>query len=60
MFVFPDEYHIKWQPRHRDAVYGRTVDWFAFWLMGQIDPAAGKEDQYRRWTRMRSPGERPF
>ncbi|ALJ16610.1 Atxe2 family lasso peptide isopeptidase [Sphingopyxis macrogoltabida] len=25
MFVFPDEYHNKWQPAHRDAVYRRSI-----------------------------------
>lgn len=25
MFVFPDEYHVKWQPEHRLAVYQRNM-----------------------------------
>src|SRR3546814_7951867 len=29
MYVFPDEYHYKWQPAHRRAVYQRSLDWFA-------------------------------
>lgn len=31
MFVFPDEYHIKWQPAHREAVYSRTLDELRRW-----------------------------
>ncbi len=31
MFIFPDEYHVKWQPVHRQAVFRRTLmeldDW---------------------------------
>ncbi|WP_157220836.1 Atxe2 family lasso peptide isopeptidase [Flavisphingomonas formosensis] len=32
MFVYPGEHHIKWQPAHRLAVYGRNLDWFSRWL----------------------------
>lgn len=32
MYVFPDEYHIFWQPAHRLAVYKRTIAWFEFLL----------------------------
>lgn len=60
MIVFPDEYHGKWQPEHRLAVYGRDLDWFAFWLQGKIDPDPAKRAQYARWTTMRAavPGPR--
>lgn len=34
-YVFADEYHVKWQPAHRLAVYRRAVDWFASWLLGR-------------------------
>ena len=49
LYVFPDERHIKMQPRHRLAVYRRNLDWFRFWLQGHSDPDAAKADQYRRW-----------
>ena len=31
MFVFPDEYHVKWQPAHRDAVYRRGLAELVQW-----------------------------
>ena len=53
MFVLPDEPHVKWQPAHRLAMYERVIDWFAFWLQGERDCNAAKDEQYRRWTAMR-------
>ncbi|WP_188053924.1 Atxe2 family lasso peptide isopeptidase [Sphingosinithalassobacter sp. CS137] len=47
--VFPDEFHIKWQPVHRAAVFETSLDWFDFWLNGKTDPAPAKAAQYRRW-----------
>lgn len=49
MYVFPDERHVKTQPRHRLAVYRRNLDWFRFWLQGHVDSDPAKADQYRRW-----------
>jgi dipeptidyl aminopeptidase/acylaminoacyl peptidase len=53
MYVFPDEYHIKWQPEHRLASYHRSLDWFGFWLKDQKDSDPRKDDQYRRWEALR-------
>lgn len=53
MHVFPNEYHVKWQPAHRLAVYERNVDWFNFWLRDVEDSAEDKQDQYERWRRFR-------
>jgi hypothetical protein len=53
VYVFPGEYHIKWQPRHKLAVAERTVDWFRFWLKGEEDADPARADQYERWRRMR-------
>ncbi|WP_129780733.1 Atxe2 family lasso peptide isopeptidase [Peristeroidobacter soli] len=52
-YVFPDEYHIKWQPQHKLAVAERSIDWFSFWLMGREDSAASKAQQYQRWRKLR-------
>jgi dipeptidyl aminopeptidase/acylaminoacyl peptidase len=52
LYVFPDEAHIKVQPRHRLAIYGRNLDWFRFWLQGHVDPDPAKAEQYRRWRAM--------
>jgi dipeptidyl aminopeptidase/acylaminoacyl peptidase len=49
LYVFPDEPHIKMQPRHRLAVYRRNLDWFRFWLQGHVDGDPEHADQYRRW-----------
>lgn len=55
MYVFPGEYHVKWQPRHRLAVYERAQDWFDFWLLGRDSSTPAKADQYRRWRALRAP-----
>ena len=52
LFVFPEETHYKWQPAHREAIYGRNIDWFEFWLAGKLDCARAKGEQYRRWMAM--------
>lgn len=49
MFVFPGEHHIKWQPAHRLAIYRRNLDWFRFWLKGEVDPDPAKAAQYAAW-----------
>lgn len=53
VYVFPNEQHQKFQPRHKLAVYERNLDWFRFWLQDfeAVDPA--KSDQYARWREMR-------
>lgn len=53
-YVFEDEYHIKWQPAHRLAVYRRTVDWFSFWLKEEEEADPPKRDQYARWRAMKA------
>jgi len=54
IYVFPNEPHNKFQPRHKFAVYARNLDWFRFWLLGLEDPASAKAPQYARWRTMRS------
>lgn len=49
MYAFPNEPHIKTQPRHKLAIYQRNLDWFRFWLLGKVDPDPAKAEQYRRW-----------
>ena len=53
MYVFPDERHIKWQPAHRAAIYERNIDWFRFWLLGDMDDSPAKQEQYHRWKEMK-------
>jgi hypothetical protein len=61
MFVYPDEYHLKHQPRHRLAVYHKSVAWMLFWLQGYerkdttpSTPQAEQllSEQYRRWEQL--------
>lgn len=53
LYAFPDEAHLKLQPRHRLAVYERNLDWFRYWLQDFSDPDPVKAEQYRRWDRLR-------
>ena len=54
LYVFPNEPHQKFQPRHKLAVYERNVDWFRFWLQGYEDPDPSKKVQYARWRQMKA------
>lgn len=54
VYVFPNEPHNKFQPRHKLAVYTRNLDWFRFWLQGREDPDPSKMAQYMHWRAMRS------
>ncbi|TAL88465.1 MAG: Atxe2 family lasso peptide isopeptidase, partial [Rhodanobacter sp.] len=54
IYAFPDESHIKFQPRHKLAVYERNVDWFRFWLQGYEDPDPAKVGQYKIWQSMKA------
>jgi dipeptidyl aminopeptidase/acylaminoacyl peptidase len=53
LFVFPDEYHTKWQPAHKWAVYKRNVQWFEFWLQNVEEPDPVDPGQYGRWRQLR-------
>lgn len=54
LYVFPEEAHIKFQPRHKLAAYERNIDWFRFWLQEYEDPDPAKAGQYRIWRQMRA------
>lgn len=54
MYVFPNEPHQKFQPRHKLAVYTRNLDWFRFWLLGEEDPDPAKHPQYVHWRAMKA------
>ena len=53
LYVFPNEPHQKFQPKHKLAVYERNLDWFRFWLQGYEDPNPIKKQQYKHWREMR-------
>lgn len=50
LYVYPDEYHLKWQPAHRIATYRRSLQWFDFWLSDREDPDPIDPGQYARWS----------
>jgi len=57
-YVFPNEYHEKWQPVHRYNIYRRNVQWLQFWLQDRevddpVDPM-----QYGRWRELRARQQR--
>jgi dipeptidyl aminopeptidase/acylaminoacyl peptidase len=53
MHVFPDEYHIKRQPRHRLVVYDRNVAWIDFWLKGVERGDTEDDATLVRWRALR-------
>lgn len=53
MFIYPNELHLKNQPKHRYEIYERNVDWFNFWLKDKEDPEGKKAEQYVRWRELR-------
>lgn len=59
MYVFPDEYHIKWHPQNRKSVAVRAVDWMRFWLRDEEDSHPAKAEQYARWRKMRETTDAP-
>lgn len=52
LYVFPNEPHQKFQPRHKLAVYDKNLDWFRYWLQGYEDPDPAKRRQYLHWRQM--------
>ena len=52
-FVYPNEWHIKWQPAHRYSVYRRNLQWFQFWLQGVEADHPVDPEQYVRWRKLR-------
>ncbi|HET6942849.1 MAG TPA: Atxe2 family lasso peptide isopeptidase [Sphingomicrobium sp.] len=60
LYAFPDEGHLKVQPRHQFAVQRRYLDWFRYWLQGAVDPDPGLAPQYNRWDELRRRKEGSF
>lgn len=49
LVIYPQEFHVKNQPKHRFYTYQRNLDWFRFWLKDEEDPDPAKAEQYKRW-----------
>jgi dipeptidyl aminopeptidase/acylaminoacyl peptidase len=54
MFIYPGEYHARWQPAHRLATYRRSLDWFDYWLRGVRSNDPDRQGELREWDRLRS------
>jgi dipeptidyl aminopeptidase/acylaminoacyl peptidase len=52
LYIYPNEAHVKNQPKHRDEIYRRNLDWLMFWLKGEEDPDPAKAEQYARWREL--------
>jgi dipeptidyl aminopeptidase/acylaminoacyl peptidase len=53
MYVFADEWHTKWHPAHRLAIYERNLAWFDFWLGGIRSAGSDRAADIERWSRLR-------
>lgn len=53
LFIYPHEYHGRWQPAHRLATYRRSLDWFDYWLRGIRSDAPDRQSELREWDRLR-------
>lgn len=54
LYAFPNESHLKLQPRHRYAVYRRNLDWFRYWLQGYRETDPATDAQYHRWDALKA------
>jgi dipeptidyl aminopeptidase/acylaminoacyl peptidase len=52
LIYIPDGAHLLVKPWERMTSQQGNVDWFCFWLKGEVDPDPRKQDQYKRWTEM--------
>jgi len=59
LHVFPFAPHIKVEPRQKLAAYQRNLDWFRYWLKGEIDPDPAKAEQFLRWSNLAQPDSAP-
>ncbi len=53
LIYIPDGTHLLVKPWERMTSQQGNVDWFCFWLKGEVDPAPEKREQYERWRTMR-------
>ena len=54
MYVFPNEYHIKYHPAHRYAIYERNLAWFDFWLKGDASEDVSDAVTMARWRSLKA------
>jgi dipeptidyl aminopeptidase/acylaminoacyl peptidase len=54
LVLFPDEAHVFWKTAHRATAMQKTLDWFNYWLRGEMDSSPRNQAQYQRWQAMES------
>jgi hypothetical protein len=50
--------HILVKPREKMVAEQSMVDWFCFWLKGEVDPRPEKHSQYERWRKLAADSKR--
>lgn len=53
LWIYPGEYHLKYQPRHIALQQIRALDWIDFWFNGVERPDPVDPDRLARWRRLR-------
>jgi dipeptidyl aminopeptidase/acylaminoacyl peptidase len=53
LFVYPGEYHARWQPAHRLATYRRSLDWFDYWLRNVRSTDPDRQAELEEWDRLK-------
>jgi dipeptidyl aminopeptidase/acylaminoacyl peptidase len=54
LIYLPGGQHILQRPLDRLASQQGNVDWFRFWLQGNVDPDPSKSSQYARWKSLKA------
>lgn len=57
LHIYPNERHVRSQPRFKYEIYVRNVDWFKFWLNRDEDTSPSKIEQTTRWRQLRDRSE---
>lgn len=52
VLYFATASHAITRPQHRLRSLGTHIDWWRFWLQGQVDPDPAKAAQYRHWQQL--------
>lgn len=52
--VYPRTGHNPFLTRIQREIAERNLDWFEFWMLGRVDPAPAKREQYERWVAARA------
>ena len=53
LYIYPNELHVRNQPKHKLEIYDRNFDWFCFWLKDEENTSPRDPQQPGRWRQMR-------